>query len=161
MSFILYQKLIKLFLISFWNIHDFIFKIIFNNWLYSKQMSFFHSDFMYAVNNNLIVLKSSSIVVIMTFFIHNSKESFEIIVQKQFFVFNVSIILIVKFSFDLTIFAIVDFLFKMMRVDFFLFLFFFVDALKANSNFEFFRLSDRFDDSKFSIFHEINVFLKS
>ena len=124
MSFMLYQKLIKLFLISFWNIHDFIFKIIFNIWFCSKQMLFFHFAYMYAINNNLTVSKSSSNAVIVTFFIHNSKNLFETIEQKQFFMFNVSMILAVKFSSDQTAFAIVDFLFKMMGVDFFLFLFF-------------------------------------
>ena len=111
-------------MISSWNIHDFIFKTIFNNWQCSKQMSFFHFEYMYAINNNLTVSKSLSNVVVMTFFIHNSKKSSKTIEQKQFFMLNVSMISVVKFSFDRTIFAIVDFLFKMIRVAFFCFYFF-------------------------------------
>ena len=111
-------------MISSWNIHDFIFKTIFNNWQCSKQMSFFHFEYMYAVSNNLTVLKLLLSVVVMTFFIHNSEKSFETIKQKQFFMFNVSIISVVKFSSNRTIFAIVDFLFKMIRFVFFVFIFF-------------------------------------
>ena len=94
-------------------------------------MSFFHSEYMYAVNNNLTVSKSLSSVVVMTFLIHNSEKSFETIKQKQFFMLNVSMISVVKFLSNRTVSAIVDFLFKMIR--FFLFLFFFVDDLKTNS----------------------------
>ena len=74
---------------------------------------------MYAINNNLTVSKSLSNVVMMIFFIHNLKKFFEIIVQKQFVTFNVLMISIVKFFFNRTISANVDFLFKMIRVVFF------------------------------------------
>ena len=96
-------------------------------------MSFFHSEYMYAINNNLTVSKSLSNVVVMTFFIYNSKKSSKTIEQKQFFMFNVSMISVVKFSFDRTVFAIVNFLFKMIRVIVFFVFIFFVDDLKANS----------------------------
>ena len=86
-------------------------------------MSFFHFEYMYAINNNLTVSKSLSNVVVMTFFIYNSKKSSKTIEQKQFFIFKISMISVVKFSFNLTIFAIVDFLFKMIRVVFFVFIF--------------------------------------
>ena len=119
-------------MISSWNIHDFIFKTIFNNWQCSKQMSFFHSEYMYAVSNNLTVSKSLSSVVVMTFFIHNSEKSFETIEQKQSSMLNTSMISVVESSSDRTVFAVVDFLFKMIRVAFFLFLFFFVDGLRAD-----------------------------
>ena len=79
---------------------------------------------MYAVNNNLTVSKSLSSVVVMTFFIHNSEKSSETIEQKQFFMSNVSMISVVKFSSDRTISAIIDFLFKMIRFAFFCFYFF-------------------------------------
>ena len=112
-------------------------------------MSFFRFEYIYAINNNLTVSKPLSNVVVMIFFIYNSKKSFEIIEQKQFFMINALMILIVKFSFDRTVFAIIDFLFKMIRVVF-LFLFFFVDDLKTNS-----KINDLFFNRYF--FSDFNV----
>ena len=42
-------------------------------------MSFFHFEYIYAINNNMIVLTSLLNVVMLIFFIYNSKKLFETI----------------------------------------------------------------------------------
>ena len=72
----------------------------------------------------MTVSKFLSNVIMTTFFIHNSKEFFEIIVQSQFFTFNVSMITAAKTFFDRTTFAIIDVLLNMIPGCFFYLIFF-------------------------------------